>query len=380
MKILNVAGARPNFMKIAPLMAALEVRDGMEGLIVHTGQHYDDRMSKVFFDDLGIPTPKINLNVGSGERLEQIERIAERFDPIVREERPDAVLVVGDVNSTVACARVAKRHGIAVIHVEAGLRSFDMEMPEEINRIETDELSDLLFVTEPSGMENLAREGVPGRAYHVGNVMIDTLVKNLDKARARCVHRALELSPNQYFVGTFHRPSNVDSRERLANVIAIIEHAAGHHPVVLPLHPRTRASAERHGLYERLENNPHVRIVEPLGYLDFISLVDQARAVITDSGGIQEESTYLQIPCITMRDNTERPITVDVGSNVLAGTDPDVVRGAVDRVVSERAVRGRVPDLWDGHAATRIVEIMESELAGRPASVATERGAAGAAG
>ncbi len=367
-------------MKIAPLMAAFEARDDMEGLIVHTGQHYDDRMSQVFFDELGIPTPKINLNVGSGERLEQIERIAERFDPIVQDERPDAVLVVGDVNSTVACARVARRHGVPVVHVEAGLRSFDMDMPEEINRIETDQLSDLLFVTEPSGMENLAREGVPGRAFHVGNVMIDTLVKNLDKARARGVHRSLGLSPNQYFVGTFHRPSNVDSRERLANVISIIEHAAGHHPVVLPLHPRTRASAERHGLYARLAENPRVRIVEPLGYLDFISLVDEARAVITDSGGIQEESTYLQIPCITMRDNTERPITVDVGSNVLAGTDPDVVRRAVDQIVSEREVRGKVPELWDGHAAIRIVEIMESELAGGPASVSAERGATGAAG
>lgn len=357
-KILNVAGARPNFMKIAPIMTALRKRSDMEGVIVHTGQHYDDRMSQVFFDELQIPAPKINLEVGSGERLDQIRRIAERFEPVLLDERPDAVLVVGDVNSTVACASIARRHGIPVIHVEAGLRSFDLDMPEELNRIETDRLSDLLFVTEPAGMENLAREGVPGRAFHVGNVMIDTLAAHIEKARARGVHESLGLEPRSYFVGTFHRPSNVDARERLENVLTIVEHAARFHPIVLPLHPRTRASLERYGFRERLSCNPNVRTVEPMGYLDFIALVDQALAIVTDSGGIQEETTYLSVPCITMRDNTERPITVEVGSNVLAGTDPERVKAAIDDLIRGAVRTFRVPELWDGHAAERIVDVI----------------------
>jgi UDP-N-acetylglucosamine 2-epimerase (non-hydrolysing) len=370
-KILNVAGARPNFMKIAPLMDVMAATRGMEGVIVHTGQHYDVRMSQVFFDELGIPTPRINLEVGSGERLEQIRRIAERFEPVVVQERPDAVLVVGDVNSTVACAQVAKRHGIPVIHVEAGLRSFDRSMPEELNRIETDLLSDLLFVTEPSGMENLAEEGVPGRAFLVGNVMIDTLIKHLDAARDRAVPGAMGLSAGRYAVCTFHRPSNVDEPQRLRNVIDIIEHAAKRLDVVLPLHPRTRASLERHGLFERLDANPRVHLTEPFGYLDFISLVAQAALVVTDSGGIQEETTYLEVPCITMRDNTERPITVEVGSNVLAGTCPDKVKRTIDQVMSGDIQPGVVPDLWDGQAAERIVDIIEATLGvGRAAAPA----------
>jgi len=217
-------------------------------------------------------------------------------------------------------------------------------------------------VTEPSGMANLAREGVPGRAFHVGNVMIDTLARHLERARGRPVRAELALEPRQYFVGTFHRPSNVDSIARLDNVLSIIEHAAGHHPVVLPLHPRTRASLERHGLFGRVQDNPHIRLVEPLGYLDFISLVDQATAIITDSGGIQEESTYLQVPCITMRDNTERPVTVEIGSNVLAGTDPARVRQAIDDVMSGHLRAGAVPELWDGHAAERIVDVIAGEV------------------
>ncbi|MFW6093127.1 MAG: non-hydrolyzing UDP-N-acetylglucosamine 2-epimerase [Pseudomonadota bacterium] len=364
LRILNVAGARPNFMKIAPIMSALEQRPGMEGLIVHTGQHYDVAMSEVFFEELGLPEPEVNLEVGSGDRSEQICRIAERFEPVVRDERPDAVLVVGDVTSTVACAGVAKRHGLPVIHVEAGLRSFDRDMPEEINRIETDQLSDLLFVTEPSGMANLAAEGVSGRAFLVGNVMIDCLARNLAKARDRGVHERLGLTAGSYVVGTFHRPSNVDSPERLANVLRIIEHAAGSGPVVLPLHPRTRASLERHGLRERLFAVPGLHIVEPLGYLDFISLVDRAAAVVTDSGGIQEETTWLRVPCITMRDNTERPVTVDIGTNVLAGTQPRSVCDAIDAVMAGRGKRGGIPEHWDGRAAQRIVDVMARELGG----------------
>lgn len=361
-KILNIAGARPNFMKIAPIMRAMAGHPSMTGLVVHTGQHYDAKMSAVFFSELGIPEPRINLEVGSSDREEQIRKIAERFEPVVVDERPDAVLVVGDVNSTVACATVARRHGVPVIHVEAGLRSFDAEMPEERNRIETDQLSDLLFVTEPSGMRNLAREHVPGRAFHVGNVMIDTLIRHLPEARSRGLAKQIGVEPGKFFVGTFHRPSNVDTRERLSNVLDIIEHAASHFPVVLPVHPRTRSSLERHGLTSRLEGKPAIHVVEPLGYLDFISLIDQATAIITDSGGIQEESTYLRVPCITMRDNTERPVTVDIGSNILAGTDPERVRKAIDDVVSGNVKPGRVPELWDGHAAERIVTIIGQEL------------------
>ncbi|MEQ8783477.1 MAG: UDP-N-acetylglucosamine 2-epimerase (non-hydrolyzing) [Roseibium album] len=360
MRILNVAGARPNFMKIAPIMRAFDEAPGFSASIVHTGQHYDDQMSKVFFDDLEIPTPSVNLEVGSGERLAQIERIAERFDPVVRRERPDAVLVVGDVNSTVACATVARSHGVAVIHVEAGLRSFDMDMPEEVNRIETDRLSDLLFVTEPSGMTNLAAEKVPGKAFLVGNVMIDTLVRHLDKARARRVHERLDLEARGFIVGTFHRPSNVDAKLRLENVVSIVEHAARQRPVVLPLHPRTRASLTNHGLEARLTGNPDIRVVDPLGYLDFVSLIDQACAVVTDSGGIQEETTFLRVPCVTMRDNTERPITVEVGSNVLAGTEPKEVTAAIDDALAGVG-KGEVPDLWDGRAAGRIIEVLMQE-------------------
>lgn len=361
-KILNVAGARPNFMKVAPLIRALAAAGTFEQRLVHTGQHYDASMSQVFFDELGIPTPDVNLEVGPGERLAQIDRIMERFEPVVLRERPHAVLVVGDVNSTVACARIARKHGVKVVHVEAGLRSFDETMPEELNRVETDRLSDYLFVTEPSGMTNLEREGIAGKRFLVGNVMIDTLVGQLTQARALQVCARFGLEPRDYFVATFHRPSNVDSSERLSTVLDIIAHATRSASLVLPLHPRTRASLERFGLMARMQSMPRVHLSEPLGYLDFLSLVHDAKGVLTDSGGVQEETTYLRIPCITMRDNTERPVTVDVGSNVLAGTDPNDVKCALDRVVSGRAKVGAVPDLWDGHAAVRIVDILQREL------------------
>ena len=355
MKIINIAGARPNFMKIAPLIQAMEAHGDIEPVLVHTGQHYDSVMSKVFFDELGIPEPQVNLEVGPGERLSQIERIMQRFEPVFLKENPDVVLVVGDVNSTIACARVASKHGCLVAHVEAGLRSFDTDMPEEINRVETDQLSDLLFVTEPSGMQNLEREGVKGEAHFVGNVMIDSLISHLEKARVLNTPGHHGLTRGGYFVGTFHRPSNVDAKPNLKGILDIIEHICRQTRMVLPLHPRTRNSLEQHSLLDRLQKIDGLTLTEPLGYLEFLSLVDGAKAVVTDSGGIQEETTYLQVPCITMRDNTERPITVDAGSNVLAGTDQRAVMHAIDEVFAGRCKIGSNPELWDGHAAQRIV-------------------------
>jgi UDP-N-acetylglucosamine 2-epimerase (non-hydrolysing) len=362
-KILNIAGARPNFMKVAPLVHEMNRHADVVHKLIHTGQHYDVMMSKVFFDDLGIPAPDVNLDVGAGERSAQIERIMTRFDPVIRSERPDAVLVVGDVTSTIACARVARDHGIKVVHVEAGLRSFDRTMPEELNRVETDQISDFLFVTEPSGMVNIAREGLVGRAYLVGNVMIDSLVAQIDRARDMKVSARFGLEHGRYVVSTFHRPSNVDDPDALRGVVEIIKHTCAQIPMVMAVHPRTRQSLVRFGLLACLEEIAGLHLSEPLGYLEFLSLVSGAAAVITDSGGIQEETTYLRIPCVTMRDNTERPVTVDVGSNVLAGTEPRVVKGYVDRVLTVGAASTGIPDLWDGRTAVRIVAHLREELA-----------------
>jgi UDP-N-acetylglucosamine 2-epimerase (non-hydrolysing) len=361
-KILNVAGARPNFMKVAPLVHEMNRHAEVVHKLVHTGQHYDVMMSKVFFDDLGIPSPDVNLEVGGGERSQVIDKIMSRFEPVVRSERPDAVLVVGDVNSTIACARVARSHGIKVVHVEAGLRSFDREMPEELNRVETDQISDFLFVTEPAGMQNIANERLAGRAYLVGNVMIDSLVAQLQRARAMQVYERFGLEPGRYVVATFHRPSNVDDPSALKGVVDIIQHTCARRPMVLPVHPRTRQALTRFGLMECLERIETLRMTEPLGYLEFLSLVSASAAVVTDSGGIQEETTYLKIPCITMRENTERPITVDVGSNVLAGTRPAVVKEHIDAVLAHGAAKRGIPELWDGRAAVRIVEHLREEL------------------
>jgi UDP-N-acetylglucosamine 2-epimerase (non-hydrolysing) len=361
-KILNVAGARPNFMKVAPLVHEMNRHTDVVHRLVHTGQHYDVMMSKVFFDDLGIPAPDVNLEVGAGERSAQIERIMTRFDPVVRAERPDAVLVVGDVTSTVACARVARSHGVKVVHVEAGLRSFDRTMPEELNRVETDQISDFLFVTEPSGMQNIERERLSGAAYLVGNVMIDSLVAQLDRARGMKVNERFGLARGEYVVSTFHRPSNVDDPDALRGVIEIVKHTCARIPMVLALHPRTRQSLARFGLLECLEQIDALHLSEPLGYLEFLSLVSGAAAVVTDSGGIQEETTYLRVPCVTMRDNTERPITVDVGSNVLAGTEPRVVKEHIDSALTVGAAKRGIPEFWDGRAAVRIVARLREEL------------------
>jgi UDP-N-acetylglucosamine 2-epimerase (non-hydrolysing) len=362
-RIVSVAGARPNFMKIAPLAEEFRRHRDIAHIIVHTGQHYDEGMSRVFFDELGIARPDFDLEVGSQERTVQIQTVMERFDPIVREERPDVVVVVGDVNSTVACARVARRHGIRVAHVEAGLRSFDPSMPEEHNRVETDRLSDYLFVTEPSGMQNLTAEGVRGKAFLVGNVMIDTLVRHLPVAEGSRILKTLGLRPAGYIAATFHRPSNVDEPEALGFLVDILRALCTRLPVVLPLHPRTRSRARSYGLLEALLTLPGLILTEPLGYLDFLGLVRHSRVVVTDSGGIQEETTYLGVPCLTMRENTERPITVEIGSNVLVGLDRSLLLRTADDVLAGRFKRGRVPALWDGRAAERIVKTIRSELA-----------------
>ncbi len=362
MKIVCVAGARPNFMKIAPLMHEMERHDSFEPILVHTGQHYDAAMSELFFKQLGIPDPAINLEVGSGTREQQIEKIMERFDDYLVADKPDAVLVVGDVNSTIACVRVARKYEIPTVHVEAGLRSFDQTMPEEINRVETDQLSDYLFVTEQSGMDNLINEGVPGEASLVGNVMIDTLITQMKTLNSDSVLAAESLKSGEYVVATFHRPSNVDGEDSLANVLHIIEYAADRGKVFLPLHPRTRNSLENFGWLSRISEHPNIVLSEPKGYVEFISLVSKARGIVTDSGGVQEETTYLGVPCITMRDNTERPVTVDMGTNVLAGTDPDAVCEALDVLFAGNHKQGEVPPYWDGHAARRIVERLELEL------------------
>ena len=349
-------------MKIAPLVQELGLHPDVTQYLVHTGQHYDDSLSRVFFDDLGIPPPDINLEVGSGTREQQIAEIKRRFGPVLVDQAPDLVVVVGDVNSTIACAEVAKQHGVKVAHVEAGLRSFDLSMPEEHNRRETDGIADYLFVTEEAGMQNLEAEGIPGKCYLVGNVMIDSLVTGLEGAQGSDIVEQLGLEPHGYVVGTFHRPSNVDEPSQLALLIDILKRVCVCIPLVLPLHPRTRESFVRHGLAEELDQISGLIVCEPLGYVNFLSLLSQCRGVITDSGGIQEETTYLKIPCLTMRENTERPVTLSQGSNVLVGSDIGKLENELGKILSGTFKNSSIPPLWDGKAAQRIVEALLREL------------------
>ena len=358
MKVVNVCGARPNFMKIAPLMRAFAARPGFEAYLVHTGQHYDEAMNKAFFDDLQIPRPDINLEVGSASHAVQTAAIMERFEPVVQREQPDAVLVVGDVNSTIACGLVAVKLGIPLIHVEAGLRSFDRTMPEELNRLLTDAISDLLFVTEPAGVENLKREGVaPEKIHLVGNVMIDTLRTHQQLAERSTILAQLELTPGQYGAVTLHRPANVDDARVFSGICDALDEIQQTTPLVFPVHPRTRANLKRNGLLPRLEQMPGLRLTEPLGYLDFLKLMSSAAVVLTDSGGIQEETTVLGVPCLTIRENTERPITVEQGTNQLVGLRPERILSGYERIRGGR-LEHRVPDLWDGQAAQRIADVM----------------------
>jgi UDP-N-acetylglucosamine 2-epimerase (non-hydrolysing) len=358
-RVVVVAGARPNFMKVAPLLRELRARPGFEALLVHTGQHYDAAMSDAFFRDLGIPEPDVNLGVGSGSHAAQTADVLRGIEPVLIESRPDAVVVVGDVNSTLAAALAATKLAIPVAHVEAGLRSFDRAMPEEINRILTDAISHWLFASEPAGVDNLRREGVDeARIHFAGNVMIDTLLAHVERARAEAPLASLGLAPGSYGVLTLHRPSNVDDAEQLGRLFAVLEEIHRELPIVFPVHPRTRASIET-----RLGGRPpRLALTEPLGYVAFLGLLAQSRLALTDSGGVQEETTVLGIPCLTLRDTTERPVTLSEGTNFLVGNDPGAIRAAARKILDGDCRRGRVPAKWDGGAARRIVDVLERDL------------------
>ena len=364
LKIVNVAGARPNFMKIAPLMEAYREFPAIEPVLVHTGQHYDERMSELFFRQLGIPEPDVNLGVGSGSHGVQTGRIMAAFEPVLVEMRPHAVVVVGDVNSTIACGLVAVKLGVKLAHVEAGLRSGDRSMPEEINRILTDAIGDLLFCSEQSGVDNLRREGVPAeRIFLVGNVMIDTLLKNRAKAMASTILEDLDLQAGQFAALTLHRPSNVDDPKVLGRILDALEVIQRELPIICPIHPRTRRNLDGSAIGQRVLAMPKLRLIEPASYLDFLKLMASAKLVLTDSGGIQEETTILGVPCLTLRDTTERPITVQVGTNTVVGTDPERIIAAYREAVGGRRGHTGTPPLWDGKAAHRIAEILADKLA-----------------
>ncbi len=359
-RVICVCGARPNFMKIAPVMRAFEEHGGFETLLVHTGQHYDEKMSELFFGELGIPRPDINLEVGSGTHAVQTAEIMKRFEPVVLDFEPDYVLVVGDVNSTIACGIVAVKLGVKLIHVEAGLRSFDRTMPEEINRLLTDQISDLLFVTEQSGIDNLKNEGINSDKVHfVGNVMIDTLMANRQKAGDSDVLERLGLSVKGYAAVTLHRPSNVDDTNKLGEIIAAFEEITKELALVFPIHPRTRNNIKGTDIERRMLEMKNLILLDPVGYLDFLCLMSNAALMITDSGGIQEETTILGVPCMTLRENTERPVTITEGANRLVRiTSEDIVRNYREIMNNLDSVSVKTPKFWDGKAAERIVRII----------------------
>lgn len=371
MKIINVVGARPNLVKIAPLLREMHRHSEIHPVLLHTGQHYDEKLSDVFFRQMGIPKPDVNLEVGSGSHAWQTAEILRKIEPVLIEQKPDFVLVVGDVNSTVAASLAAVKLGISVIHVEAGLRSFDRGMPEEINRIVTDALSDWLFVTEAEAIDNLIREGKSRESIHlVGNVMIDALRQFLPTAQKSRIGEELGLSengiPKPYAVLTLHRPSNVDSAESLTTLLDAIGEVARELPVIFPVHPRTQERLRALGS----QKHAGLRMVPSLGYIDFLSVLSHARLVLTDSGGIQEETTALGVPCLTLRENTERPITVTEGTNEIVGTDPRKIIDAARAALSGKSKRGRIPHLWDGHAAERIVAtLLNQSVAHQPTAV-----------
>lgn len=359
-----VAGARPNFMKIAPIVRALQADGRLAWKIVHTGQHYDRDMNEVFFEELGIPTPDVRLGCGGGSHAEQTGKIMQAYEQLCAAEKPDACLVVGDVNSTLACSIVAKKAGIPVAHVEAGLRSGDMSMPEEINRLVTDAITDWFFVTEPSALAHLKHEGKADEVvFDVGHVMADNVLYQANKLSSMSDTSGFETDAfkrahPRYCVVTLHRPSNVDSPESLQRVAQVLRAVAAEIPIVFPVHPRTRANIEKHGI----ELSANITLLGPQAYMSFLHLWKDAALVLTDSGGLQEETTALGVPCVTMRENTERPITVDEGSNILAGTQPDNVIAASLAVLRGEGKRGRRPALWDGRAAERIVHLLAQKL------------------
>ncbi|HYZ88221.1 MAG TPA: UDP-N-acetylglucosamine 2-epimerase (non-hydrolyzing) [Myxococcales bacterium] len=360
MKILHVVGARPNFMKVAPVLAELKKVPGVEQVLVHTGQHYDTNMSDVFFQDLGMPAPDAHLGAGSGTHAQQTAKMMVEVEPVLLRHRPDVVVVAGDVNSTIAVALVAVKLWIPVAHIEAGLRTFDWRMPEEVNRVLTDRIAELLFTPARDADGNLKAEGIDmSRVHFVGNVMIDSLQTALPRARESRIHEMLGVRKGGYALATLHRPSNVDDPAALEKLLAVLAEVSGRIPVVFPIHPRTRARiAADESLRERIERTRGLELTEPVGYLDFLALTANARLVITDSGGIQEETTALGVPCLTVRENTERPVTVEIGTNTLVGTDPVRIVPAAIEVLEGRGKKGRVPELWDGRPAERIARIL----------------------
>ena len=372
MNVIQVVGARPNFMKVAPLHRAIKNLAGWTSKIVHTGQHFDAKMSDVFFTQLELPKPDFFLGIGGGSHTEVTAKIMLAFEKIVESEKPDLIIVVGDVTSTLACTLVAIKMGIPLAHVEAGLRSGDRTMPEEINRILTDSVANYLFVTEQSGLEHLKREGVPDeKVFFTGNVMIDSLVRYQEKAKSSNIleelglqasaaenkHDTSQLHETDYIVMTMHRPANVDTETGLKAILELIELSTAKTKVVFPIHPRTRSNMAIFGLEDALTQNKNLILTEPLGYLEFIQLMTHSKAILTDSGGIQEETTYLGIPCLTFRDSTERPITVTMGTNqLLADLDPKITFAALEEILAGHHKKGQIPPLWDGHAAERIAE------------------------
>ena len=363
LKITNIVGARPNLPKIAPLMREMQRHPEIEPILVHTGQHYDENLSDIFFRQMGIPEPHVNLEVGSGSHASQTAEILKRVEPVLLQYQPDLVLVVGDVNSTIAVGLAAVKLGIPLAHVEAGLRSFDRTMPEEINRLLTDAIAEYLFVTEEDAIQNLLKEGRPRECIHlVGNVMIDSLRHFLPIAQKSHVGEELALKNgsawNRFGVLTLHRPANVDSTEKLGELLGAIDAVAAQVPIIFPVHPRTQQRLTEAGI----GHHPQLRLIPPIGYLDFLCLLSKATLVLTDSGGIQEETTALGVPCLTLRENTERPITISEGTNLLIGTDPAKIVAAARDILGGKSKAGRIPPLWDGHAAERIVDILLRSL------------------
>jgi UDP-N-acetylglucosamine 2-epimerase (non-hydrolysing) len=362
-KILVIAGARPNFMKIAPIMNAMKSSKRLEAILVHTGQHYDVQMSTMFFEELQIPLPDISLEVGSDTQARQVARIMERFEPVCAAQKPQAILVVGDVNSTMACSIVAAKMNIRVIHVEAGIRSRDRSMPEEINRMVTDAISDILLPPSRDAVENLLAEGHSASKIHlVGNIMIDTLLNSKAKIDKSDILEKLGLKENGFVSLTLHRPSNVDNKENFKKILAALEIIQLEIPIVFPIHPRTRKMITELGISNYIGGMKNLILSEPMGYFDFGKLISASRFVLTDSGGIQEETTVYGIPCITLRENTERPVTIWEGTNELAGCDTQKIISFARKIMDGQWKTGKVPDLWDGHSAQRIIEVLEKEL------------------
>lgn len=362
MKVLFVVGARPNFIKIAPLIRAAE-KEKMKYVLVHTGQHYDFEMSKVFFLNLGIPSPKYNLGVISKSSVMQIAEIIKKMDSVLTKENPDIVILVGDVNSTMAGALVANKHSIPIAHVEAGLRSFDPRMPEETNRSLTDHLSDYLFVTEKGAINNLLNEGIKKeKIFFVGNVMIDSLLRYKERAQKLKILKQLDLRPNNYIILTIHRLENVEDKHILNDIVSAILRIQKSIKIIWPIHPRTKKQLRKFSLLKKINNADNLKVISPLGYLEMMSIMINSKLVMTDSGGIQEETTALGVPCLTIRENTERPITVEIGTNKIIGTKQDNIVGETLKILDGKTKKGEMPSLWDGKASERIIKVLKKQI------------------